>query len=275
MAESGLKNIRIGIIAGSGQFPLIFLEVAKKKGYSVYAVCLVGEAHPDVARLATKNEWLPLGQVEQMMQFFKKNAVTEAVMIGAVNKTRMFTDIQPDMRAISIVSKMDHTHDDALLRAFAHAMASEGIEIKASTTWVPEMLAKKGCWTKRVPTSDEASDVAVGYRLAKAIGALDIGQSVVIGGGSVLAVEAIDGTDATIKRGGTLAKNGATVVKVSKPNQDMRFDVPSVGLETLKSMISAKCTVLAVEAGKTLVFDEDKMIQLANKENIAIVGVDE
>ena len=268
------KNSRIGLIAGSGQFPLIFLEAAKKKGYAVCAVCLEGEAHPDISRFADESEWLPLGQVERMIHFFKKNAVSEAVLLGAVAKTRMFTDIQPDMMAVSLVAKMDTTHDDALLRAFADAMASEGIEITSSSIWVPEMLAKKGCWTKHLPTPDEEADIHLGYNIAKAIGELDIGQSVVVGGGSVLAVEAIDGTDATIKRGGKLAKNGAVVVKVSKPGQDMRFDIPSVGLETVKSMVFSNCTVLAVEAGKTLVFNEKEMIELADKENIAIVGVD-
>ena len=265
--------MRIGLIAGSGQFPLIFLEAAKTKGYAVYAVCLEGEASAEIERIAAKAQRLPLGQVERMMQFFKKNNITEAVLLGAVNKTSMFSDIKPDMTAISIVSRMDHTHDDALLRAFADAMASEGIMIKPSTDWVPEMLSKKGCWTKRQPTAEENADIAVGFKTAKAIGALDIGQSVVVGGGSVLAVEAIDGTDATIRRGGSLAETGAVVVKVSKPNQDMRFDVPAVGLETIKSMISANITALAVEAQKTLVFDQDEMIRLADRENIAIVGV--
>jgi DUF1009 family protein len=274
MERSDLKKMRIGLIAGSGQFPFLFLKAAKLKGYAVYGVCLRNEAHPDIARYAKEVDWLPLGQMERMIQFFKKHDVTEAVLMGAVNKTTMFSDVKPDMMAISILSKMEHTHDDAILRAFADGLASEGIAIKPSTEWLPELLAEKGVWTKRAPTDGEYADILLGHKIAKTIGELDIGQSVVVSGGTVLAVEAIDGTDATIVRGGKLAKQGAVVVKVSKPVQDLRFDVPAVGLETLKTMMSSHATVLAVEAGKTLVFDREEMIRMADQEQIAIVGVE-
>ena len=274
MPKPDKGNMQIGLIAGSGQFPLIFLRAAREKGYEVFAICLEGEAHPEIAANAQKALWLPLGQVARMQQFFKTNSVNKAVMIGAVNKTRMFTDIQPDMKAISIVSRMDNTHDDALLRAFAVDMADEGIEIASSTEWVPELLAPAGCWTKRSPSDVEKNDLAVGFKIAKAVGALDIGQSVVVGGGSVLAVEAIDGTDATIRRGGALAQNGAVAVKVSKPNQDLRFDVPAVGMDTVESMMASNVTALGVEAGRTLVFDKKEMIALADSRNIAILGLE-
>jgi len=220
-------------------------------------------------------EWVNLGQLQRLIQFFKKNAVTQAVMLGAVNKTRMFADVEPDLLAIAVVSAMDNTQDDALLRAFAGVLQKEGIEILPSTRFLPELLAEKGCWTRRKPTVDELADIKFGFTVSKRIGELDIGQSVVVAGGSVLAVEAVDGTDATIKRGGTLSRGQGVVVKTSKPCQDMRFDVPAAGVDTIGAMEAAGIKVLAVEAGKTVVFDKDDMVALADRFRMTIVAVDE
>jgi DUF1009 family protein len=193
-------------------------------------------------------------------------------MMGAVRKTRLFTDIRPDIQAIALAARMRHTHDDALLRAFAAFLEKEGVRIQPSTFLLPELLAPEGCWTRRRPSRSEEKDIALGWRLAKEIGRLDIGQCVVVGGGSVLAVEAIDGTDATIRRGGRLGKGTAVVVKVCKPDQDLRFDVPAIGAETVRSMQAADARVLAVEAGKAVVFDRDQMVALADRHGIAIVA---
>jgi UDP-2,3-diacylglucosamine hydrolase len=266
--------MKIGLIAGSGQFPLIFSQKAVQNGYSVYAVGLMGEADPSISSLVTSMEWVNLGQIRKLVNFFKKNGVSHAVMLGAVNKTQMFTNVEPDMLAIAVFSAMDNTQDDALLRAFANVIWKEGIDILPSTQLLPDLLAEKGCWTRRKPTADELADIRFGYAVSKKIGELDIGQSVVVAGGSVLAVEAIDGTDATIKRGAGLSRGQGVVVKTSKPGQDMRFDVPAVGVDTIGIMQSAGIKALAVEAGKTIVFDKEDMIALADEFQMTIVAVD-
>ncbi len=192
-------------------------------------------------------------------------------MIGGIQKTRIFSDIKPDMKAIMFLAGMKHTHDDGLLGALAAFLAKEGILVESSTFLVPEILAEKGCWTRKKPGKSQLNDIEVGWKLAKEIGRLDIGQCIVIGGGSVLAVEAIDGTDATIKRGGSLGNGDAVVVKVSKPDQDMRFDIPAVGAETIKNMHASGVSTLVIEAGKAVVFNKEEMVEIADKNGISIV----
>jgi len=215
-----------------------------------------------------------LGQVKRLLRFFKANQVDEAVMMGAIKKTRIFTDVRPDTKALALVAGMRHTHDDGILRAFAGLLEKEGIAIRSSTMLMPEILAPPGCWSKRKPNAAEMEDVTLGWRLAKEIGRLDIGQCIVVGRGSVLAVEAIDGTDATIQRGGRLGRGKAVVVKVCKPGQDERFDIPAVGAETIETMHQSEAKVLVVEAGKAVVFDRKEMIDLADRYGIAIMAVE-
>jgi len=265
---------KIGLIAGSGQFPLIFSKAAKREGYALYVVAHLKEADPAIEQEAAAIEWVHLGQIKRLIRFFKDNGVTEAVMLGAIKKTRMFRDVRPDTKALALIAGMRHTHDDGLLRAFAGALEKEGIAIKPSTMLLPEILAQPGCWTRRKPSDEEMTDVTLGLRIAREIGKLDIGQCVVVGGGSVLAVEAIDGTDATIERGGRLGHGKAVVVKVCKPTQDIRFDVPAIGVKTIETMHRAKAGVLVVEAGKAVVFDREEMIDLANRYKMAIMAVD-
>jgi hypothetical protein len=263
---------RIGLIAGSGQFPMLFSKRARESGYTVYAVAHKKETDPALEACVDGIEWIHLGQVGRLLKFFKKHEVTEAVMMGAIQKTRMFTDIRPDARALAMVAGMRHTHDDGILRAFAGLLEREGIRIAASTLLLPEMLAPIGIWTRRKPNRDESADIDLGWRLVKEIGRLDIGQCIVLAGGSVLAVEAIDGTDATIRRGGELGHGRAVVVKVSKPAQDDRFDIPAVGVQTIRTMQEAGAKVLVLEAGKAVVFDREEMIALADQLDIAIVA---
>jgi DUF1009 family protein len=199
--------------------------------------------------------------------------VSEAVLIGAITKTRLFTDIRPDTKALGLLARMRNTSDDGMLRAFADLLESEGITIRESTFLLPELLAKEGCLTKRKPSKTEKADMDVGWKIAKEIGRLDIGQCVVVAKGSILAVEAIDGSDATILRGGKLGKGNAVVVKICKPDQDFRFDIPAVGAQTIRTMHEADAKVLAVEAGKTVIFDQDEMIELANQFGISIVAL--
>jgi len=265
-------DTRIGLIAGSGQFPLLFTEAARKKGLRVYAAAYRNEAVPELESRVTAIEWLHLGQVRRLIKFFKAHGVKDAVIIGAIRKTRMFSDVRPDTMALKLWRRMKQTGDDGVLRGFASFLKDEGITIHPSTFLLPELLAPAGCWTRRKPKRSQLRDMELGWRTAKAIGALDIGQCVVTGGGSVLAVEAIDGTDATLQRGGRLGRN-SVAVKVCKPHQDFRFDVPAVGTETVRSMIAGDIAVLLVEAGKAVTFDRKEMVRLANKAGKCIVGM--
>ena len=260
---------KIGLIAGGGQFPLIFSKKARLRGFSIYAVAYRNEADPSLQDHVDALEWIHLGQIGRIIKFFKAHDVTDAVMMGAIKKTRMFSDIRPDIKAISLIARMIQTHDDGVLRAFASLLEDEGIRMRESTFLLPELLAPPGCWTRRKPTRSERSDIEVGWNLVKEIGRLDIGQCVVVGNGSVLAVEAIDGTDATITRGAKLGK-GAVVVKACKPNQDVRFDIPAVGAQTIRTMSEAGAKVLTIEAGKTVVFDREEMIARANQHGMVI-----
>lgn len=269
-----MNAMRIGLIAGGGQFPIIFSKAAKSKGFAIYAVAYNNETDPGLKNHVDTIEWIHLGQINRIIKFFKKNAVSQAVMMGAITKTRMFSDVRPDAKAISLIASMRHTHDDGLLRVFARVLEKEGIKIEASTFLLPDLLAQKGCWTKRKPTRSEKNDIELGWRVAKEIGRLDIGQCVVVGGGSVLAVEAIDGTDATIMRGGRLGKGTAVVVKVCKPDQDIRFDIPAIGVQTIKTMYEAEAEVLVVEAGKAVVFDREEMIHMADEYGIAVIAME-
>jgi len=265
--------MQIGLIAGSGQFPLIFAKTAHAKGMQVYAVAFVNEADPQLEQYVTAIEWLHLGQLRRLLKFFKRHGVTQTVMMGAIRKTRIFTDVKPDTKAIAMFAGMRGTHDDKLLRAFARTLEKEGIIVQASTFLLPDLLAPEGCWTRRKPTRSQQTDIEVGWPLAKAIGSLDIGQCIVMEGGSVLAVEAIDGTDATILRGGQLGGGEAVVIKVCKPDQDERFDIPAIGAQTIETMHTAGARVLVIEAGKAVVFNRDEMVVLADKYEIIIVAL--
>lgn len=264
---------RIGLISGSGQFPIVFSRAARQKGLKVYAIAHIGETEPQLEMLVEAMKWIKIGQLNQLISFFKGHDVRDAVMAGAITKTKMFTDVRPDLKALKVLATMDHTQDDGLLRAFAGELEKAGITVRPSTFLVPELLAPKGNWTRRKPSKSEMADVRFGWHIVKEIGRLDIGQTVVVRDGSVMAVEAIDGTNATIRRGGELGREKTVVVKASKPTQDMRFDVPAVGVETIQAMGNVGASVLAVEAAKTVVFDREEMVALADQQGIAIMGV--
>ena len=266
---------KIGLIAGSGQFPLIFSKAAVKQGFAVYVAAHLKETDPTIEQEATVVEWVHLGQLKRLIRFFKNHQISEAVMLGAIKKTRMFKDFRPDAKALTLLAGMRHTHDDSILRTFAAALEKEGIVIKPSTILLPDILAQPGCWTRRKPSASEMEDATHGWRLVREIGKLDIGQCIVVGGGSVLAVEAIDGTDATIERGGRLGQGKAVVVKICKPDQDIRFDVPAIGAKTIETMHQAGAKLLVVEAGRAVVFDREEMIGLADRHGISIISVEQ
>ncbi|WDP88252.1 MAG: UDP-2,3-diacylglucosamine diphosphatase LpxI [Desulfobacter sp.] len=266
----------IGLIAGGGQFPRLFSAKARQRGYTVIATGFHSETDPGLEGRVDEFKWLYLGQINKLVKYFKRNGVSRAVMLGSVSKANIFKDIRPDFKALAFIAKTARTHDDSILSSFADLMAKEGIELLPSTFLLPELISPRGCWTKKQPDKAQQKDIHQGWHLAKAVGNLDIGQCLVISNGTVLAVEAIDGTDATILRGGKLARgNGAVVVKLSKPQQDLRFDLPSSGCTTIETMNRAGADVLALEAGKSLSFDREEMIALADKYKISIVSLTE
>lgn len=268
------KGRILGLIAGNGRFPVIFAEEAVKKGYRLFVAAYQNEAEKSINDYADKIIWLNPGQVNKLLGFLRSNCVRSVVMLGGIKKTRMFTDIRPDLGAIKLLSALKTTHDDGVLRAFATLLEKEGITVESSTFLVPEILAPKGCWTIKKPGKTEKLDIVLGWKICKEIGRLDIGQSVVMAGGSALAVEGADGTDATIMRGGSLARGNAIVVKLSKPDQDMRFDVPAVGPQTIEIMKKAGINHIVIEAGKTVCIDRGEMIRLANDYGISISAID-
>ncbi|MGO9311675.1 MAG: UDP-2,3-diacylglucosamine diphosphatase LpxI domain-containing protein [Syntrophobacteraceae bacterium] len=261
----------VGLIAGSGQFPLLFAHAARKASVRVLAVGFDGETNPALSKYVDEFHMLKLGQLNRLIATFKKAGITKAAMAGAIDRTRLYTRIRPDWRFVRFIGKLRNTKDDSLLRALARELESEGILIQPSTIFLPELLAPEGILTRRKPNRREQADIAFGWTLAKAIGRLDIGQCLVVKNQSVLAVEGIDGTDATIMRGGRLCGEGAVVVKVSKPMQDMRFDVPAAGSDTIETMKRVNARVLVLEAGKTVIFDRNKMIDLADSAGISIL----
>lgn len=268
-------NKKIGLIAGNGEFPLVFSQKAKNEGLEVYVAAFKNEASQEIEKIADDVVWLYVGQIRKIINFFKKNCVEEAVMLGGIKKTRLFFDVRPDGLALKAIAKLKTTNDDNVLRAFSKIMETNGIKISASSDLMPEFLAKRGIWTKTSPSKENLRDIYLGYRAAKAIGMLDIGQTVVVSGGSIVAVEAVEGTDEAIKRGGSLSNRGGVVVKTSKPNQDLRFDIPSIGPDTIVQMKKSGLDILAVEAGKTNVLNPEELISIADKNKIAVVGVDD
>lgn len=263
---------QIGLIAGNGQFPILFARSARIQGVRVVAVALKGETDKRLETEVDHCSWVEIGKLGRMIEAFQKAGVSEAVMAGTVTKTKLYSKIRPDWKAMRLLARMLHKQDDTLLRAVAEELETHGIRIRPSTMFLPELLAPPGTLTRRKPTARERRDIDFGWNLAKEVGRLDIGQCLVVKDQAVLAVEAIEGTDATITRGGKLGRGKAVVVKVSKPNQDLRFDVPAVGLQTIEIMKNVGASVLVVEAGRTLMFDLQEMVAAANRAHIAIVS---
>jgi DUF1009 family protein len=264
----------IGIIAGSGQFPLMIARAARAQGKSVVAVAHISETWPELESEVSEIHWVRLGQLGKIISVFKKFGVTDVIMAGAISKTKLYSKALPDLKGLSLLTRLKEMHDDGILRAVASVLEADGIKVRASTMFLPELAARLGVYTARKPNKRQASDISVGFKIAKEVGKLDIGQTVVVRRGAVVALEAMEGTDACILRGGQLADRDAVVVKVSKPHQDMRFDQPAVGLKTIETMIKARAAVLAIEAGKTIFFDVKKSISLADEHKMVVVGVE-
>jgi hypothetical protein len=264
---------RIGLIAGNGRFPIIFADNAKRLGYHVSAVAHEGETEPELAAHVDRIHWIKIGQLNKLIKAFKEDGVHQAVMLGGIKKTHVFTTLRPDFRTLAMATRLALWKDDDILREFAKELEREGIAICESTFGLEGILVEEGTLTARAPSEKEWEDIRYGWEVAHEIGRLDIGQCVVIKDRVVVAVEAVEGTDEAIKRGGELVKEGAVVVKRSKPQQDLRFDLPAVGPRTIEVMASVKASVLAIEAGRTILLDREIMLEKARSARIAIVGI--
>ncbi len=278
----------LGLIAGNGRFPFLILEAARAKGLRVVVAAIREETEPEINERAAVDpegvsvHWLSLGELSRLIEVLQAEGVTEAVMAGQVRHKQIFSGIRPDWRLAKLLLNLRSRNTDMLLGAVAKVLGDEGITLLSSTSFLEPMLAPEGVLTMRAPDEAEWSDVAYGQRVARGIAAFDLGQTVVIAAGACVAVEAMEGTDATIARAGSLLgafgesagtlSRRLTVVKVAKPQQDLRFDVPVVGVPTILAMAAAGATCLCVESGRTLLFDREGMVEAADRAGIAVVG---
>ena len=265
---------KIGLIAGNGDFPVEFAKAAKRQGLTVVAVAHEGETVPELAQWADTIVWIKVGQLGKLIKAFQEHGVRDVLMAGGIKKTRLFGGGLPDLRGAALLARMLAKKDDSILRAVAEELESEGITVRESTLYLDSLLAPPGILTKRRPTKEEWKDISFGWQMAKEIGRLDIGQTVVVKDQAVLAVEAIEGTDEAIRRGGRLCREGAVVVKICKPQQDLRFDLPATGLQTVKTMREVKASCLAIEADRTIMIQREAVLSEANAAGVAIVALD-
>ena len=263
---------KIGLIAGNGIFPVLFAREARARGYHVVAVAHVGESRSEIDGAADSVDWIRVGQIAKLIRVFRREGVRRAVMAGGIDKVRSLSRLRPDWRAVRLLGRTLARGDDALLRGLADELATDGIEIVPCTTFLERLLFPAGLVAGPPLESRARDDVRLGCRVLSALGALDVGQSVVVEGGVVLAVEAIEGTDETIRRAGALGRGHAVVVKAAKQAQDMRFDVPAVGPRTVETMAANGARTLAVEAGRAILLEGEDVIALARRHAITIVG---
>jgi DUF1009 family protein len=281
-------NKKLGLIAGNGRFPFLLLEAARARGLDVVVAAIKEETDPEMeARAAVDSgivvRWLSLGELSKLIETFQKFGVTQAVMAGQVKHKQIFSSIRPDWRLAKLLLNLRTRNTDMLLGAIAKVLADEGIELVSSTAYLEPMLARAGVLTARAPNEAEEENIAYGRKVALGIAGFDIGQTVVVAGLACVAIEAMEGTDAAIARAGALMKTvdgdastlerSLTVVKVAKPKQDLRFDVPVIGVATIEAMQKAQATCLAVEAGRTLIFDLEGVLAVANAAGISLVAV--
>jgi DUF1009 family protein len=280
--------MKLGLIAGNGRFPFLLLDAARAQGVAVVVAAIKEETDPAIEARAAADPgitvfWLSLGELSKLIDTFHQNGVAHAVMAGQVKHKQIFSAIRPDWKLAKLLMSLRTRSTDMLLGAVAKVLGDEGIKLISSTAYLEPLLAQEGVLTNRPPTEDERRNIDYGLSVAKAVAGFDIGQTVIVAAQACVAVEAMEGTDATIERAGRLMgslegsastlERALTVVKVAKPNQDMRFDVPVVGIPTIETMIRAGATCLSVEAGRTLLFDREGLIACAQSAGIAIVAV--
>ncbi len=279
--------MKLGLIAGNGRFPFLVLDAARAEGVQVVVAAIKEETDTEIDRRAVADtgitvHWLSLGELSRLIDTFRKEGVAKAVMAGQVKHKQIFSSIRPDWRLAKLLLNLRTRSTDALLGAVAKVLSDEGIELMSSTAFLEPLLAEEGVLTGRAPDADECRNIEYGLKVAGALAGFDIGQTVVVAAQACVAVEAMEGTDATIERAGRLMgtldseastlERRLTVVKVAKPNQDMRFDVPVIGMATVETMVHAGASCLSIEAGRTLLFDRDQMLERASQAGIAIVA---
>lgn len=265
--------MKLGLIAGNGKFPFLVIEGAHRAGAEVAVAAIREETDPAIEGIADRLTWVGIGQLGKMLKFFKSEGVNQAIMAGQVKHVQIFSRAIPDVRLLKMLLRLPRRNTDALIGAVASELAHEGIELIDSTHFLKDQLPEAGTLTKRAPDDRERGDIEYGLEVAREIARLDLGQTIVVRDRACVAIEAMEGTDRVIRRAGELVRRKLTVVKIAKPDQDMRFDVPVVGLPTVETMVAANATCLCVTAGKTLIFDRVETIALANKNKITIVAV--
>jgi DUF1009 family protein len=268
--------MRLGLIAGNGRFPFLVLDAARGAGHDVIVIALKEETFPELAAFAARPpaaafHWISINQLGTCITLLKDAGVSQAVMAGQVKHVKLF-DLRPDLTLGKVLVRLATKNTDSIISGVADALRDNGIELLDSTAFLAPLLARAGVLTRRAPTDEEERDLTVGYRIADTLAGLDIGQTIAVKSSAIVAVEAMEGTDAVIERAGQLAGPGARIIKVAKPNQDMRFDVPVVGVSTVEAMQAAAASLLSVDAGKTLMIDGDAIIKAADEAGICIVG---
>jgi UDP-2,3-diacylglucosamine hydrolase len=263
----------IGLIAGGGRFPILFADSARRAGHRVVAVAHRSETDPSLAEHVDALSWVKVGQLGRLVAALKDGGAEGTVMLGAITKARLFRDAWPDMAGLEVMAQVAVRSDDNLLRAVARHLEEQGLPIVDPTPFLQDRLAPEGVLGKHQPNEEEMADARYGMDLARGIGRLDLGQTVVVKRGMALAVEAMEGTDDCIRRGGGFGHQGVVVVKAVKPGQDRRFDIPAVGPDTVETLREVKARVLGVEAGATLVMDLERMVELADRSKIVLMGI--
>jgi len=264
---------RYALIAGNGQFPLLVLKEARRQGVDMVVLAIREEAFPEIEQLGARVHWVSLGELQKALGILRQEAVRKAVLAGQVRHDQIFSDIPPDTFLAQLLARLPQKNTDALIGGIAAALQAVGIEVVDSTVFLQRLLPAPGPLTRRAPDADESADIAYGRRIGREIARLDLGQTVVVSQRACVAIEAMEGTDAAIQRAAGLAQGRRlVVVKVSKPKQDMRFDVPVVGLQTLEVMKGANATALALDAGRTLVFDREEFVRRADEHGIAVAA---
>ena len=262
----------LGIIAGNGVYPKILAAAARKAGVKkIVAAAFTDETDPAISQHVDVVDWLRVGQLGRLLKFFREHKVNRAIMAGQIAPKNLF-DLRPDVKALVVLAKLKQRNAESIFTAIADELAKADVHLLPATTFLESDLAAKGLVTGAKLSRAEEEDVELGWNIAKEIARLDIGQTIIVKNGTVLAVEAFEGTNDAIKRGGALAREGAVMIKVAKPNQDMRFDVPVIGIETIKIAADSKLRIIAVEAEKTLLLERDKVIELAARSKISIVA---
>lgn len=269
---SDLQGEPIGLIAGNGAFPLLFTEAAHKQGHPVIAVCHRDETLPAIEAAADKVVWIKVGELGKIISVFKEAGIRRAAMAGGINRVRLFGGVKLDLRGAALLARLRSTKDDVIMRGIADELGREDIVVVSSVIFMEDYMAPEGVLTISRPLEEEQEDIAVGVAALQAISAQDIGQLVVVRDGVIVAVEAVEGSDAAIRRGGELAGKGTVVVKCAKATQDLRFDVPTVGVKTMESLIAARSRLLAVEAGRCLILERERVIELANANSICLMA---